>query len=358
MRVAVGDVNRLVAHALGDGKRGEPHLDQQAHMAVAYVVYADALHARRLAPALHLMGQEVLGHGEQALVGGDVVAHLDEVRHLVAQEGGHDDRAHRLGRLGVGHGVHAVEALVRLVDAQPRALQHEVGRRERQELAAADARPVEQLEGVERERLVHDGLAEPQVLVLGPELHLAALLRAYLVDPAHWVLGEAVVALGVVEDGVELVVHRAQVRRRPGLPVGVPVLGELVLPPDDVDRPHVAHAHVPEERHELVVDDVFLGDPRVLAYARLHLGGVHLDELGERHVHGPAVKALELALPHCGLHLGGEAALRLVALRAAGVAVVALHVERAVVAILVHGHVSPPPGSTVRRRRRSERARG
>ena len=124
---------------------------------------------------------------------------------------------------------------------------------------------------MERQRLVHDCVAEPQVLVLGPELHLAALLRAYLVDPAHRVVGEAVVALGVVEDRVELVVDRAQVRRRPGLPVGVPVLGELVLPPDDVDRPHVAHAHVPEERHELVVDDVLLGDPRVLAYARLHL---------------------------------------------------------------------------------------
>lgn len=154
-------------------------------MAVAYVVYADALHTRRHTPALHLVGQEVLGNGEQALVGGDVVAHLDEVRHLVAQEGGHDDRAHRLGRLGVGHGVHAVEALVRLVDAQSRALQHEVVRRERQKLTAADARPVEQLEGVERERLVHDGLAEPQVLVLGSELHFAALLRANLVDPAH-----------------------------------------------------------------------------------------------------------------------------------------------------------------------------
>lgn len=67
-----------MAHALGDGQRGEAHLDQQAHVAVAYVVYADALHARRLAPALHLVGQEVLGHGEQALVGGDVIAHLDE----------------------------------------------------------------------------------------------------------------------------------------------------------------------------------------------------------------------------------------------------------------------------------------
>ena len=117
--------------------------------------------------------------------------------------------------------------------------------------------------------------------------------------------------------------------------VGVPVLGKLVLPPDDVDRPHVAHAHVPEERYQLVVDDVFLGDPGVLAYARLHLGGVHLNELGERHVHGPVVRAFELAFPHGGLHLGGEAALCLVALRAARVAVVALHVERTVVVILV-----------------------
>ena len=285
MRVAVGDVHRLVAHALGDGQRGEVHLDQQAHVAVTYVVYANSLHAQRLTPALHLVGQEVLGHGEQALIGCNIVA----------QEGGLDDRAHRLGRLKVGHSVHAVEALVRLVGAQPQALQHEFRRRERQKLAAADARPVEQLKGVERERLVHDGLAEPQVLVLGPELHLAALLRPYFVDPAHWVVGEAVVALGMVEYSVDLVVHRAQVCRRLGFPVGVPVLGELVLPPDDVDRPHVAHAHAPEKRHQLVVDDVFLGDPRVLAYARPHLGGVHLNELGERHVHGSAVKALELA---------------------------------------------------------------
>lgn len=76
MRVAVGDVHRLGAHALGDGKRGEAHLDQQTHVTVTYVVYADALHSRRPAPALHLVGQEVLGHGEQALVGGDVVSQL------------------------------------------------------------------------------------------------------------------------------------------------------------------------------------------------------------------------------------------------------------------------------------------
>ena len=52
--------------------------------------------------------------------------------------------------------------------------------------------------------------------------------------------------------------------RAKGLPVGIPVFGELVLPPDDVDRPHVAHAHV------------------------------------------PAVKAFELAFPHGGLHLAGD----------------------------------------------------
>lgn len=36
-------------------------------MAVVYVVYADALHSRYLAPVLHLMGQEVFGDSEQAL---------------------------------------------------------------------------------------------------------------------------------------------------------------------------------------------------------------------------------------------------------------------------------------------------
>lgn len=55
---------------------------------MAYVVYADALHARRLAPALHLVAQEVLGHSEQALVGGDVVAQLDELGHLSRRKTG------------------------------------------------------------------------------------------------------------------------------------------------------------------------------------------------------------------------------------------------------------------------------
>lgn len=52
-------------------------------MAVTCVVHADALHARRLASALHLVGQEVPGHSEQALVGGSIVAHthVPEERH-------------------------------------------------------------------------------------------------------------------------------------------------------------------------------------------------------------------------------------------------------------------------------------
>lgn len=60
-------------------------------MTVAYVVYADALHARRLAPAFHLVGKEVLGHGEQAFVGGNVVA----------QEGGMTIVRTGLGVLGL-----------------------------------------------------------------------------------------------------------------------------------------------------------------------------------------------------------------------------------------------------------------
>ena len=70
VRVAVGDVYRLVTHTLGDDQRGEAHLDQQAYMAVKYDMHTDTLHTRRLAPALQLEGKEVLGHNEQTLVGG------------------------------------------------------------------------------------------------------------------------------------------------------------------------------------------------------------------------------------------------------------------------------------------------
>ena len=102
------------------------------------------------------------------------------------------------------------------------------------------------------------------------------------------VLLQVLIALGVVEDGVELAVEDPQVRRLEDVAVGPRGPREGVLPPDDVDGPYFAHAHVAEERDEFALDDVLLGEPGVLADHHAPEGLlllVHLaDDLVRRHL--------------------------------------------------------------------------
>ncbi|CAB0805033.1 hypothetical protein FRC0265_00508 [Corynebacterium diphtheriae] len=102
------------------------------------------------------MHEEVLREAEEPLVGRHVIAHLDELRNLVAEEFGHLDRAHRLARFRLRDHVLAAQPLVGLVYAQLRRLQQEIRGRERHELSATYAHPVEHLERVKGERLVGD----------------------------------------------------------------------------------------------------------------------------------------------------------------------------------------------------------
>lgn len=99
--VAVGDVGRLVAHAVRDGERGEAHVDEQRNVAVPEVVDADGLEAGRFASALHLVAEEVLGHGEDPLVGVEVEEGEERLQ-LLSAEAGHGDDALRLRGLRVG----------------------------------------------------------------------------------------------------------------------------------------------------------------------------------------------------------------------------------------------------------------
>ena len=170
--VAVGDVGRLVAHAVRDGERGEAHVDEQRHVAVPEVVDADGLEAGRLAPARHLVAEEVLGHGEDPLIGAEVEPG-EERLHLLRVEARHGDDALRLRGLRVGEDVPPVDALVGLGHGEGPPLEVEPPRLQGEQLPLAHAAPVERLEGVEGERLVHDLVGEPEVLVLGPEPHLS-----------------------------------------------------------------------------------------------------------------------------------------------------------------------------------------
>ena len=129
---------------------------------------------------------------------------------------------------------------------------------------------------------------------------------------------------------------------------------------------------IPEPQYRDCEIDAFYVEKRYVAVRQITVGANGEPLEGYRHYlrlsrHGVErvqtadlfAKPMErIRVRNCTLFKNGEAALRLMALRAAGVAVVALHVERAVAVVLVHGHVSPPPGSTGRRRRRFERARG
>ncbi len=290
MGVTVGDIGALVANAISDRQRGEAHLDEQGDMAVPQVMDPDPLDSGLLASALHLVRQVVLRHVEDAVMGTKVVSEVFQVLlHLLGEELGHGDPSHGVRSLRVGDGVDALQTLIRLRDAELRGLEDEIGWGEGEELSTADTCPVEDLESVKGKRFVHDGLREPQILLLRPEVHLSAFLRAHLRYLPARVARQVVVALGMVEDGVQLVVDGSEVGGRVRLPVGVLVVDKLVLPADDVDGLDLGHPHLPEEGDDLVLDHVLLGQPGVLPDSRPNLGGVHVDEVREEHVHGAVV---------------------------------------------------------------------
>lgn len=257
MGVAERDVGALVPHAVRDRHRREPHVDEQRDVAVAQVVHPDALQSRRVASPAHLVREEVLRHGEDPLVVPDLQL-LEVLGHLLDEEFRHEDRPLGLRRLRVGHHVLSLDALVRLGDVEPRVLEVEVGRGERQELTLPDTAPVEQLERVERLRLVGDRVGELEVLVLRPELHLGPLLRPHARGRRARVLREPVKPNRMVEDRRELVVHRPQVHRGESLAVALPVSHEAILPADDVDGPDLVHAHRAEPGHYPLLDDALL----------------------------------------------------------------------------------------------------
>ena len=223
MRVAERDVCDLVAEAVRDRDRRVTHVDEEQHVAVAQVVDADTLDVEALAAAVELVVELCLGEGEDALV----LADGEQARpllELVSEEPWHHDGADGLRRLGRHNHVAPVQALVGLRHLKLGAGEVEVCRRERQELAQAQTAPVEHLgRRSSSPRLVRDRVGEAQVLLARPEEHLAALGRAHTRGLRAGVALEAVVAHGVVEDGGELVVHRAQVGGRVGLALLVAV---------------------------------------------------------------------------------------------------------------------------------------
>ena len=331
-------------HAVGYRHRRKSHVDEQAYMAVAQIVYADTLHARLLAPFLHGAREKALRDREHALAR----PYLGVLRQVVAdglcQELGELDGADRFGRLGVGDDIATAKSLVGLVDAHGVASPVERIRREGQKLAFSDAGPVEYLEDHEQPGAIHHGVGELEVLLLRPEAHLLGVLGTHL-HGAHCGVGvEAVVTRRMVEYGGQLVVERAQV----GGAVAFSLVGvrthELVLPLHDVQARYLGHSLFAEPGKDPRLDGVLLLTPCVLAQPRLEVGGVHLEELGERHGHGASRRGDEVVLPRLRLLWGGKAPLALVDLVAELVFASELG-EPGSVLRLLNGHRRPPSAS-------------
>lgn len=301
MGVMKRDVHALVTHALGDGGNGIAELDEQAHVAVAQVVDADHLRARKRAAPPHLMVEERFRQPEYPLTFGDML-HLHVFPDLLHEERGDGDDAVRLGRLRAGDDVPSLDPLVGFADGKRAPARVEVRRGQRQQLAFADARPIQDREGQERDRLVHDLAPELQVLVASPELHLhRALLRAHLPRPAHRIGLEPVVPNRMVEHRGKLVADCAQVRLRKRLPRGIAQLLDVVLPMEHVRGGDLVDPEVTQVRQDLRLDDVRLGVPGVLLEARLHISLVKLVESRHGHVQGTFLLEDELLLPAQGL---------------------------------------------------------
>lgn len=106
--------------------------------------------------------------------------------------------------------------------------------------------------------LVGNGVREPQILILGPELHLAPVLRAGLARGARGVARQPVEVHEVIHDRGELAADGVQVRCRVRLSLGRAAFQKLVLPGDDRPRVDIADEHVAEVGLQHALDAVAL----------------------------------------------------------------------------------------------------
>lgn len=312
MAVAECDLCGLVTRPIADGHCREPHLCQKRDVAVPEVVDPDDGNPRHGASLrdgrLELRRAEV---GEYALIMSRWRHVVDEVPKLVAQELREGNLADRLLRLRVGDEVLSLEMPVGMPDVQRRSHEVDACGSERKQLSRPYARPIENLEGGVEQLVVGLRLGEPQILLLGSDVYAASVLGADARGFLERVGAEAVVSLGVVHDGGEGAVDRADVCLRVGLAVLLSESEDLVLPIDDVEQGYVPHALGAELRDDLAVDDVLAGGPGVLSDGRPHVLGVDVHEVCESHVHGAARSVRVVEFERLGVGFLLEAALAL-----------------------------------------------
>ena len=138
-------------------------------MAMSQIVYTNPFHPCLLAATVHFPMEIAFADGEHSAIRLHPVELLEVVLEFITQELRHLDYPVALGRFGGGNDILLVESLIGLIDGEGAFLEVKVRRGQGQQLTLSDAAPVQDLKGVERQRLVHHGLGKLGVLLSGPE---------------------------------------------------------------------------------------------------------------------------------------------------------------------------------------------
>ena len=174
-------------------------------------MYANPFYPCLLAATVHFPVEVAFADGKHPAVWLHAVELLEVVLQLVTQELGHLNHPVALGRLGGGDDILLVDPLVRLVDGESAFLEVEVRRGQGQQLALSDTAPVQDLKGVEGQRLIHHGLGKLGVLLPGPEQHLLPFLCPHVARLPGRVDIQTVKPGSVVENGAELRLNLSRV---------------------------------------------------------------------------------------------------------------------------------------------------
>ena len=158
MGVVISDVDALMTHPVGNGRGREAHVNQKRYRAVSDVVDSDALDPGLFRAPLHLPVEIALGDGEHPVIRPDAVEHFEIILDFIRQELRHGDDAVAFLSLWRGNQVLTVQPLIGFIDRHGAFLKIEISGSEGQQLPLPDTAPVEHLERIEREGLVHHGL--------------------------------------------------------------------------------------------------------------------------------------------------------------------------------------------------------
>ena len=343
MGVIVSNIDALVTDPVRDCRCRESHVDQEADVAMPEVMNSYPFHACRFSPLVHLPMKGILRQRENPIRVFNAVELAQIIPNLFGQEPRHPNRPIALLGLRGRDTILTVDSLIGFIDGDRSLLQIKIRGRQGQQFPFPDTAPVQHLEGVVGNRIVHLCVREFQVLLFRPESHLAALVLSHASGLPAGILSEVIELHRMIEDCAELTVQGFQVDRGIRIPLLVPVIHQLILPSDDLLGRDAVHFQPSEVRNQLRADDVFLHSPCVFFQPRSDVQLVLLREALEGHVQISFGHGQRLAFPGNRLSSGLESPLGALLFSTSPVRGSINHAPCARVFLLVDRHLLHPP---------------